>query len=92
MVWKQIEQIGVKSINQTKNYIELVFPKELASKIDMEDLFVKSYNISSMFRFKSKGSNIVIILDIIHLDKHPLFYLTELLDYIENKFIKKLTN
>ncbi len=89
---KQIEQIGVKSINQTKNYIELVFPKELASKIDMEDLFVKSYNISSMFRFKSKGSNIVIILDIIHLDKHPLFYLTELLDYIENKFIKKLTN
>lgn len=85
---KQIEIIGLKSVNETKNYIELVFPENVVKKIDTEDLFVKSYKISSMFRFKSKGSNLLIILDTIRLEKHPLFYLTELLDYIEAKFVK----
>ena len=85
---KQIDAIGVKNVNQTKNYIELVFTEEIIKKLDTEDLFVKSYKISSMFRFKSKGNKLLIILDTIHLEKHPLFYLTELLDYIENKFIK----
>ena len=85
---KQIDAIGVKNVNQTKNYIELVFTEEIVKKLDTEDLFVKSYKISSMFRFKSKESKLLIILDTIHLEKHPLFYLTELLEYIENKFIK----
>ena len=85
---KQIDAIGIKNVNQTKNYIELVFTEEIIKKLDTEDLFVKSYKISSMFRFKSKGNKLLIILDTIHLEKHPLFYLTELLDYIENKFIK----
>ena len=85
---KQIELIGLKNVNETKNYIELVFPESVVKKIDTEDLFVKSYKISTMFRFKSKGSNLLIILDTIRLEKHPLLYLTELLDYIETKYIK----
>ncbi len=87
---KQIDKIGIQKVNQTKNYIELVFTSDMALKFDMEDLFIESYKISPMFRFKTRGNNILIILDTIHLDKHPLFYLTELLNYIENKFIKKV--
>ena len=87
---KQIKVIGVKNVNETKNYIEMVFPQEVVDIIDTEDLFMESFKISTMFRFKSKGTNLVIILDTIHLEKHPLYYLTELSEYIINKFIKSI--
>ena len=86
---KQIDVIGIKNVRQTKNSIELVFDKKLVEKLDTEELFVKSFEISNMFRFKSLGTNLVIILDIIKLEKHPLFYLTRLLNYINN-FLKNI--
>ena len=85
---KQALKIGLKSVVQTKNYIELCFPKEVVEKFDTEDLFMESFKITPMFRFKSRGSNLLIILDTIKLEKHPLYYLTELLDYILDNFIK----
>ena len=85
---KQIKQINVKKVNQTKNYIELIFSKDLAKYLDMEELFIEAFRISTMFRFKSKESTISIILDTIKLDKHPIYYLTDLLDYILTNFNK----
>ena len=41
-----------------------------------------------MFRFLSKGTNMVIVLDIIKLEKHPIYYLVELL----NKILDNLRN
>ena len=79
---KQSEKIGLKSVIETKNYIELCFPEDVVKKIDTEELFMESFKISSMFRFKSRGSNLLIILDTIKLEEHPLYYLTELLDII----------
>lgn len=87
---KQALKIGLKSVVQTKNYIELCFPKEVVEKFDTEDLFMESFKITPMFRFKSRGSNLLIILDTIKLEKHPLYYLTELLDYILDNFIKSI--
>ena len=51
---------------------------------------MESFKITPMFRFKSRGSNLLIILDTIKLEKHPLYYLTELLDYILDNFIKSI--
>ena len=48
----------------------------------MEDLFVKSIDISNRFRFISRGTNLVISLNTIRIDKHPVYLLVELLDYI----------
>ena len=44
----QIKQINVKKVNQTKNYIELIFSKDLAKYLDMEELSVmrKAYQRS----------------------------------------------
>lgn len=84
---KQVNSVKIKTVNQTKNYIELVFSKDVVEQLDTEALFMEAFNITNMFRFKSKGSNLVIILDTIHLEEHPLFYLTRLLDYIEHKFL-----
>ena len=57
-------------------------------RINIEDLFMMTMDISRMFRFKTKGSNLLIILDLIKLDRHPIYYLVELLDKIYDKFYK----
>lgn len=79
--------VGMKRVLQTKNSIELIFPSEVVSKISVDELFMDSYAISPSFRFLSRGSNLVIVLDIIKLEKHPIYYLTELLDLIYRKFL-----
>ena len=50
--------------------------------MDTEEIFVEAFKITNMFRFISRGSNLVIVLDTIKLDKHPIYYLVELLDKI----------
>ena len=81
-------QVGLSNIHQNRNSIELVFPQEFVERINIEDLFMMTMDISRMFRFKTKGSNLLIILDLIKLDRHPIYYLVELLDKIYDKFYK----
>ena len=83
---KLAKQVRIKRVSQTKNSIELVFPSNVVSKFKVDELFMDSYDISPSFRFLSRGSNLVIILDIIKLEKHPIYYLVSLLDLIYHKF------
>ncbi len=93
---KLAKRLNISNIHQNKNSIELVFPEDSVNKMDTEEVFMDAFEVSNMFRFKSKGTNLVIILDIIKLDKHPIYYLVELLNKIDNKFgnaiDKKLVN
>lgn len=84
---KLANTVSIKRVSQTKNSIELVFPENVVNKIKVDELFMDSYDISPSFRFLSRGSNLVIILDIIKLEKHPIYYLTSLLDLIYRKFL-----
>lgn len=84
---KLAKRVGIKRVSQTKNSIELVFPEDVVSKLRVDELFMDSYDISPSFRFLSRGSNLVIILDIIKLEKHPIYYLVSLLDLIYCKFL-----
>ena len=79
--------VGIKRVSQTKNSIELVFPQEVVSRIKVDQLFMDSYDICPSFRFLSRGTNLVIVLDLIKLEKHPIYYLTSLLDLIYRKFL-----
>ena len=83
-------KVKVSKVNQTKNSIEMVFPFEIVSKMDTEELFMDAFHVTNMFRFISRGNNLVIVLDIIKLDKHPVYYLVELLDKIYSKFGKNI--
>lgn len=85
---KLASKIKIKNVHQTKNSIELVFDADFVKKIDTEQLFVDSFEISNMFRFLSRGTNLVIVLDIIKLEKHPIYYLVDLL----NKILDNLKN
>ncbi len=79
---KLAKRVNVSNVHQNRNSIELVFNGDKVSKMDTEQLFMDAFQISNMFRFVSKGSNLVIVLDIIKLDKHPIYYLVDLLSKI----------
>ncbi len=82
---KIAKKLEVERVNQTKNYIELVFSQEISNKIDGEKLFVDAFNISRMFRFQMKSGHLIIILDTIKLEKNSIYMLTELLNKITFK-------
>lgn len=83
---KLASRLKISNIHQNKNSIELVFPEDVVQKLDTEEVFMDAFEVTNMFRFKSKGSNLIIILDIIKLEKHPIFYLVELMNKIAVKF------
>ena len=81
---KLAKKVDIKNVHQNKNSIELVFAEKFVKNIDTEELFITAFKITPMFRFLSRGNNLVIVLDIIKLDKHPIYYLTQLLNEIIN--------
>ena len=83
---KLAKKLKLSHVNQNKNSIELVFPKEIVDKIDTEEVFMIAFHTTNMFRFLSRGSNLVIVLDIIKIDKHPIYYLVSLLSKIDEKY------
>ena len=87
---KLASKLKLSKVNQTKNSIEMVFPMEVVSKMDTEEVFMDAFHVTNMFRFISRGSNLVIVLDIIKLERHPVYYLVELLDKIYDKFGKNI--
>ena len=87
---KLVNRLGISAVHQNRNSIELVFPQNIVEKMDTEELFMDAFEVSNMFRFISKGSNLVIVLDIIKLDKHPIFYLVSLLNKIDKNPIKSI--
>ena len=82
---KIAKKLEVEKVNQTKNYIELIFSQEISNKIDGEKLFIDAFNISRMFRFQMKSGHLIIILDTIKLEKNSIYLLIELLNKITLK-------
>ena len=58
--------------------------------MDTEEIFMDAFHVTTMFRFISRGNNLVIILDTIKLDKHPIYYLVDLMSKIYDKFGKNI--
>ena len=79
---KLTKRLQVKNIRQTRNSIEILFDKSILEYISIDDLFVKSFSITKMFRFQQRGENLLIILDTIKLEKHPIYYLVDLFEMI----------
>lgn len=83
---KLAKRVNLTKVHQNKNSIELVFDSNAVSKMNTEDIFMDAFKITPMFRFVSRGSNLIIVLDIIKLEKHPIYYLVELLNKISLNF------
>ena len=79
-------KFGIKKVKQTKTNIDLELSEEMSSKINGEDLFMISYEVSRNFKLSYKDNKIHILFDIVNLDKHFLVYIIELL----NKVLEKI--
>ena len=79
------KKCDIEKVNQTKNYIELIFSEEMSKKIDGEKLFLDAFHISRMFRFQMKYNRLIVILDTIKLEENYVYLLTQLLDKIKLK-------
>ncbi len=77
-------------INENDNLkVVLKITKQSYQNINIEELFIKTMNITTKFNFIYKNDNILITLLKATLDKNYLYYLEELLEIIYNlKFIK----
>ena len=78
-------QLNIKRIRQTKNFIEIILPLELSSKINISQLFMDASDITRMIRFTMRGKLLVLTLDTIKLEKHFIYYLIELLELIKKQ-------
>lgn len=83
---KMARKVNIYRVEQNKNFIKLIFDEEFTNKIKIEDIFMETSKISRMFRFSTLGKKLVIILDIVYLEKHFVYYLVELMNLIINKY------
>lgn len=82
---KIAEDLGIRQVRQTKNFIEVTIPAYLLSKLKGDQLFFGISNISKMFRFAMRGKNLIITLDTVKLEKHFIYYLIEMLKIIQEQ-------
>ena len=76
---KLCDRYNVERINQTKTFVELIFSDDISKRIDTQKLFMDSIDISRMFRFKTLGNKLVIVLDIIKLEDNYIKLLIKIL-------------
>ena len=83
---KLASKLEIKRARQTKTLIDLELSLDISKKINGEDLFMMSYEISKNFKLSYKENKIHIILDLVNLDKHFLLYLIDLCSRMLEKF------
>ncbi len=79
---KLVKKLDIVEVKNSKNSITLVFSKNMTNLIDAEKLFLDACSISNMFRFQMIGSCLGLVLDILHLEKHPLYYFIDVLEKV----------
>lgn len=78
-------KLNITKIRQTKNFVEMILPQDLSSKINIGELFMEASNITKMIRFSMRGKLVVLTLDTVKLDKHFIYYLIEILELIKKQ-------
>ena len=82
---KLAKKKGIIKINQTKTTIEIIFNREISSRIDGEKLFMDAYKISKFFKFNYHNNCLGITLELVKLEKHYIYYLINLLNNLKLK-------
>lgn len=80
---KEVQDLSIKKVNQTKNFISITLSKELTKKIDGELLFLDVISLTRKFRFSMKDDELTITLDIVGLDKHFIYYLIDMIEILK---------
>ena len=84
------KKLHINTIHETRNFTEIVFSGDVLELLDVEEIFVFSVKLSDRFKFMSRGNDMVIVLNTIRIDKHPVYYLVDLLDGIYTKYYNNI--
>lgn len=83
---KLASKLEIKRVRQSKTMLDLELSEDISKKINGEDLFMMSYEVSKKFKLAYKDNKIHIVFDIVNLEKHFLLYLIELLTKVLEKY------
>ncbi|MDY0364020.1 MAG: transcription-repair coupling factor, partial [Bacilli bacterium] len=77
---KYLESLLIKNninkINETNNMVIIILSSELLNKINIENLFMKAYEISSRFSFESKRKLLIMKIEKTQDEKNWIYLLT----------------
>ncbi len=82
---KHLEKLKLKLFENNNIKISLRINSDLIEKLNMENLFVKASNINQKFKFVYKNKFLLISLIKNNLEKHYLYYLLDLINYIKKE-------
>ena len=85
---KYARKLKINDVTQTKNSIIVGLPKDMYANIDGKKLFMDVNKLGNMYRFSERHGKLYITLDIVHLERHFVYYLIDLLEVIEGSFKK----
>ena len=82
------EKIIVSGDHGRTDYDEVRVMKDflISNGVPSENIFMDAFYVTNMFRFITRNNDLIIVLDIVKLEKHPVYYFVELLEKILNKF------
>ena len=81
---KLLNKYNIKLNMNTKEKISLRLEENLYKKLNIEDLFINASRLTTKFNFIYRGNFIIIELNKFNLEEHYIYYLANLLVYIEN--------
>lgn len=84
---KQAKYLEINDVIQNNLYIEYSLNKNIVEKLDVSDLFYYASNLTEKYRFNYKNGRLYIKLLLGGLDKHFIYYTTELLDHVKKALV-----
>ena len=81
---KIAENLHITNVSNRDNLLKVELPEDVSNKIDGEKLFLITYNIYPKFRLSYMNKKITIILPLVNIPKHFIYYIVELLMKIED--------
>ncbi len=83
LVEKIINRLNIKILINDKSKFAFKLDEVLYKKLNIEELFIESTKISTKFNFAYRSNSIHITLNKLNLEKHYIYYIFEILNYIE---------
>ena len=83
----QLRKIGVQKVQDGENFANIMFPVDLSSKLNPEDVFMNGYRLSDRIIIEFKEKHFIIKIKKTKLDRSWLYIMNQYLENI-NKMIR----
>lgn len=83
LVEKIINRLQIKVLMNDKMKFSMRLDENVYKKLNIEELFIASTRISTKFNFAYRGNSIYINFNKLNSEKHYIYYIYEILSYIE---------